>query len=183
MPCKVKFGNVSGKQFCLSSQTPFKLSQRKDSCGIVFASVCKQVGLVLFQDPEVYSGQTNNCNIRVQLSHLFKTDKKFQQANAKAIRVCCEVKTSFVMRNRTSRRHLPEKVVLESSSPSEKEQEMLIRLNVDDLSQILSSGNVIVRFPRDNQTKTLATNLACKDWGEVSNAILQHIEQISDESG
>ena len=177
MPCKVKFGNVSGKQFCLSSQTPFKLSQPKDSCGIVFASVCKQVGLVLFQDPEVYSGQINNCNIRVQL------DKKFQQANAKAIRVCCEVKTSFVMRNRTSRRHLPEKVVLESSSPSEKEQEMLIRLNVDDLSQILSSGNVIVRFPRDNQTKTLATNLACKDWGEVSNAILQHIEQISDESG
>ena len=59
---------------------------------------------------------------------------------------------------------------------------MLIRLRVDDLSQILSSGNVIVRFPRDNQTKTLATNLACKDRGEVSNAILQHIEQIADES-
>ena len=166
MPCKVKFGNVSGKQFCLSSQTPFKLSQRKDSCGIVFASVCKQVGLVLFQDPEVYSEQINNCNIRVQLSHLFKTDKKIPAGKCESYtRVCCEVKTSFVMRNRTSRRHLPEKVVLESSSPSEKEQEMLIRLNVDDLSQILSSGNVIVRFPRDNQTKTLATNLACKDWG------------------
>ena len=73
-----------------------------------------------------------------------------------------------------------------------KEEEMLRRLNVDDLPQtglqvkvvyLNPSGNVIVRIPGDDPTKTLVENLACENWREVSNAILQHIEQISDESG
>ena len=68
MPCKVTFGNVSGKQFYASSQTLFKLSQRKDSFGIVLGGVCKQVGLVLFQDPEVYSGWINLQHTRAAVA-------------------------------------------------------------------------------------------------------------------
>ena len=71
------------------------------------------------------------------------------------------------------------------STLAEKEEEMLRRLNVDDLPQtgiqvkavyLNPSGNVIVRIPRDDQTKTLVKNLACENWREVSNAILQHAE-------
>ena len=38
------------------------------------------------------------------------------------------------------------------------------------------SGNVTVRIPQDEQTKTLVKNLACGNWREVSNAILKHKE-------
>ena len=71
------------------------------------------------------------------------------------------------------------------STLAEKEDEMLRRLNVDDLPQTglqvkvvyqNPSGNVIVRIPRDDQTKTLVKNLACENWREVSNGILQHAE-------
>ena len=71
------------------------------------------------------------------------------------------------------------------STLAEKEEEMLRRLNVDDLPQtglqvkvvyLNPSGNVIVRISRDDQTKTLVKNLACENWREVSNAILQHAE-------
>ena len=62
---------------------------------------------------------------------------------------------------------------------------MLRRLNVDDLLQTglqikvvyqNPPGNVIVRIPGDDQTKTFFKNLACENWREVSNAILQHAE-------
>ena len=71
------------------------------------------------------------------------------------------------------------------STLAEKGEEMLRRLNVDDLPQTglqvkvvyqNPPGNVIVRIPRDDQTKTLVKNLACENWREVSNAILQHAE-------
>ena len=71
------------------------------------------------------------------------------------------------------------------STLPEKEEEMLRRLNVDDLPQtglqvkvvyLNPSGNVIVRIPGDDPTKTLVENLACENWREVSNAILQHAE-------
>ena len=45
------------------------------------------------------------------------------------------------------------------------------------------SGNVIVRIPRDDQTKTLVKNLACENWREVSNAILQHAELAPKQEG
>ena len=71
------------------------------------------------------------------------------------------------------------------STLPEKEEEMLKRFNVDDLPQtglqvkvvyLNPSGNVIVRIPGDDPTKTLVENLACENWREVSNAILQHAE-------
>ena len=59
-------------------------------------------------------------------------------------------------------------------TPSEKDEEMLRRLHVDDLPQaglqvkvsvyLKPSGNVIVRIPRDDRTKTLVKNLACENW-------------------
>ena len=73
----------------------------------------------------------------------------------------------------------------ESRLSSENEGEMLRRLNVDDFPQtglqvkvvyVNPPGNVIVRIPRDEQTKTLVKNLACENWREVSNAILKHGE-------
>ena len=56
---KLKFGSLTGKQFYSSSQNLFKPSQGKDSFGIVLADVCRQVGLVLLQDPEVYLANRN----------------------------------------------------------------------------------------------------------------------------
>ena len=60
----------------------------------------------------------------------------------------------------------------------EREDEMLRRLNVDDLPQdgrqvkivyLNLSGNVTVRIPRDEQTKTLVKHIACEKWREVLN--------------
>ena len=62
---------------------------------------------------------------------------------------------------------------------------MLRRLNVDDLPQtglqvkvvyVNPSGNVVVRIPRDEQTRTLVKNLVCENWRDVSSAILTHGE-------
>ena len=74
---RVKFGNVSGKQFYSSSQNLFKPSQRKDSFGIVPADVCKQVGLVLLEDPQEYSDRVcNSCARKIQtLGNLFEIVK------------------------------------------------------------------------------------------------------------
>ena len=71
---KVKFGNLSGKQFYSSSQNLFKQSQRKDSFGIVLVDVCRQVGLVFLEDPEVYSDCVcNHCGRKIlNLGHLFE---------------------------------------------------------------------------------------------------------------
>ena len=77
---KLKFGSLTGKQFSSSSQNLFKLSQQKDSFGIVLADVCRQVGLVLSQDPEVFSDRVCNPYGRkiVSLGHLFKLVKVVQ---------------------------------------------------------------------------------------------------------
>ena len=74
---RVKFGNVSGKQFYSSSQNLFKPSQRKDSFGIVLADVCKQVGLVLLEDPQEYSDRVcNSCARKIlTLGNLFEIVK------------------------------------------------------------------------------------------------------------
>ena len=72
-----------------------------------------------------------------------------------------------------------------TSIPSQKEDEVLRRLNVNYLPPtglqvkvvyVNRSGNVTVRIPRDDQTKTLVKNLVCKNWREVSNAVLKHEE-------
>ena len=75
---KVKFGNVSGKQFYSSSQNLFKPSQRKDSFGIVLADVCKQVGLVLLEDSQEYSDRVcNPCGRTIlTLGNLFEIVKR-----------------------------------------------------------------------------------------------------------
>ena len=74
---KLKFGSLTSKQFYFSSQNLFKLSQRKDSFGIVLADVCRQVELVLSQDPEVFSDRVCHPYGRkiVSLGHLFKLVK------------------------------------------------------------------------------------------------------------
>ena len=74
---KVKFGNVSGKQFYSSSQNLFKPSQRKDSFGIVLADVYKQVGLVLLEDSQEYSDRVcNSCARKIlTLGNLFEIVK------------------------------------------------------------------------------------------------------------
>ena len=65
---KVKFGSLTGKQFYSLSQNLFKPSQRKDSFETVLADVCRQVGLVLYQDPGVYSDRVCNTYGRKILS-------------------------------------------------------------------------------------------------------------------
>ena len=70
-----------------------------------------------------------------------------------------------------------------SSLSLERENEMLSKLNVENLPSdgvkilyLNQSGNVTVRIPRDSQTKTLVKNIAAKKWREVSNGILKHVE-------
>lgn len=74
---KVKFGSLTGKQFYSSSQNLFKPSQRKDSFGTVLADVCRRVGLVLLQDPGVYSDRVcNPCGRKIlSLGNLFEIVK------------------------------------------------------------------------------------------------------------
>ena len=182
----------------------------EDSFGIVLADVCKQVGLVLLEDPQEYSDRVcNSCARKIlTLGNLFEIVKTAtlptisgtkrslatlekespSWRKTKKVRVNSpEVETSSRMRQpQKSRKSLA--FTGESGSMStlaEKEEEMLRRLNVDDLPQtglqvrvvyLNPSGNIIVRIPRDDQTKTLMKNLACENWREVSNAILQHAE-------
>ena len=70
-----------------------------------------------------------------------------------------------------------------SSLSLERENEMLSKLNVENLPSdgvkilyLNPSGNVTVRIPRDSQNKTLVKNIAAKKWREVSNGILKHVE-------
>ena len=74
---KVKFGRITGKQFYSSSQNLLKPSQRKDSFGTVLADVCRRVGLVLLQDPGVYSDRVcNPCGRKIfSLGNLFEIVK------------------------------------------------------------------------------------------------------------
>ena len=62
---------------------------------------------------------------------------------------------------------------------------MLRKVNTDDLTQKglqvkvvyqNPSGQVIVRIPRDEESKALVRNIACEKWREVSNVVLKHEE-------
>lgn len=212
---KVKFGSLTGKQFYSSSQNLFKPSQRKDSFGTVLADVCRRVGLVLLQDPGVYSDRVcNPCGRKIlSLGNLFEivkvatsptvsgtSIKSTKRALATPDKASPSWRTTKLVRVNSPQAKTPSQVRSAkksrkslaftgesscTSTPSEKEDEMLRRLNVDDLPQtglqvkvvyVNPSGNVTVRIPRDEQTKTLVKNLACENWREVSNAILKHGE-------
>ena len=67
------------------------------------------------------------------------------------------------------------------STVSKREDEMLHRLNIDDLPNdgmkivhMNPSGNVVVRIPRNEQTKAVVKNIAMENWREASNFILKH---------
>ena len=212
---KVKFGSLTGKQFYSSSQNLFKPSQRKDSFGTVLADVCRRVGLVLLQDPGVYSDRVcNPCGRKIlSLGNLFEivkaatsptvsgtSIKSTKRALVTPDKASPSWRTTKLVRVNSPQAKTPSQVRSAkksrkslaftgesscTSTPSEKEDEMLRRLNVDDLPQtglqvkvvyVNPSGNVTVRIPRDEQTKTLVKNLACENWREVSNAILKHGE-------
>lgn len=73
------------------------------------------------------------------------------------------------------------------STVSKREDEMLHRLNIDDLPNdgmkivyMNPSGNVVVRIPRNEQTKAVVKNIAMEKWREASNFILKH-EDIAPE--
>ena len=68
---------------------------------------------------------------------------------------------------------------------TQKEDEMLSKLNIDDLPRtglqvkvvyMLPSGTVTTRVPRGELTKTLVKNIACENWHEMSNAIIKSKE-------
>ena len=72
-----------------------------------------------------------------------------------------------------------------SACTSAAEDEMLRKLNVDDLPQTglqvkvvyrNPSGQVIARIPRDEESKALVSNIACEKWREASNVVLKHEE-------
>ena len=64
---KVKFGNVAGKQSHSSSENLFKPSKRKDCFGVVLANICRQVGLELTQDSQVFSDRVcNPCGRKIR---------------------------------------------------------------------------------------------------------------------
>ena len=64
---------------------------------------------------------------------------------------------------------------------------MLHRFNIDDLPNdgmkivyMNPLGNVVVRIPRNGQTKAVVKNIAMEKWREVSHLILKH-EDIAPE--
>ena len=70
-------------------------------------------------------------------------------------------------------------------SASAAADEMLRKLNVDDLPQTglqvkvvyrNPSGQVIARIPRDEESKALVRNIAFEKWREASNVVLKHKE-------
>ena len=207
---KVKFGNIPGKQVYSSSENLFKPSQRKDSPGVVLAEVCSRVGLVFLHDPVIYSDRVcNPCGRKIRsLGQLFEfvkagTTPTFESVSkstkrtlatpekaspswrkSKAVRVNSPTaKTLSPQSAGKSRKSLAFGAIPVSST--QKEDEMLSNLNVDDLPQtglqvkvvyMIPSGTVTTRVPRDEQTKNLVKNIACENWREVSNAILKHKE-------
>ena len=58
---KVKFGNVAGKQSHSLSENLFKPSKHKDCFSVVLVNICRQVGLELIQDSQVFSDRV--CNL------------------------------------------------------------------------------------------------------------------------
>ena len=68
-----------------------------------------------------------------------------------------------------------------SRPSSENEDELLRRLNVDDLPQtglqVKACENPARRGnPQDEETRTLVKNLVCENWRDVSSVILKHGE-------
>ena len=64
---KVKFGNVASNQSHSSSENLFKPSKRKDCFGVVLANICRQVGLELTQDSQVFSDRVcNPCGHKIR---------------------------------------------------------------------------------------------------------------------
>ena len=76
-----------------------------------------------------------------------------------------------------------------SACASAAEEEMLRKINVDDLPQTRfqvklvyrnPSGQVIARIPRDKESKALVRNIACEKWREASNVVLKHEETAAE---
>ena len=111
--------------------------------------------------------------------------KRVHHGETKLVRVNSpEVKTPSQMRpDKKLRKSLA--FTGESRPSSENGDEMLRRLNVDDLPQtglqvkvvyVNPSANVVVRILQDEHTRTLVKNLVCDNWRDVSSAILKHGE-------
>ena len=210
---KVKYGNVAGKQSHSSSENLFKPSKRKDCFGIVLGNICRQVGLELIQDSQVFSDRLcNPCGRKIRnLGQLYQfvkagtsktastpskssgkrdldTPEKASPSWRKSKVVCVHSPASKtpLREVNTTRKSLAfgtENMV--SACASAAEDEMLRKLNVDDLPQTglqvkvvyqNPSGQVIARIPRDEESKALVTNIACEKWREASNVVLKHEE-------
>ena len=211
---KVKFGNIPGKRVYSSSENLFKPSQRKDSLGVVLAEVCSRVGLVLLHDPATYSDRVcNPCGRKIRsLGQLFQFVKAGTTPTLNSIST--STKRTLATPEKASPSWRKSKVVRVNSptaktispqsagksrkslafggrssaipvSSTQKEDEMLSNLNVDDSPQtglqvkvvyMIPSGTVTTRVPRDEPTKNLLKNIACENWREASNAILKHKE-------
>ena len=184
---KLKFGSHS------SSENLFKPSKRKDCFGVVLADICSQVGLKLLQNSLVSDRVCNPCGRKIRnLGQLFQLVKAAIQSAStpvksqkRALDTPDKASPSW-RKSKTVRVHSPAAKTKSSrkslafagqNTCSEKEDEMLRRLNVDDLPQdglqvkivyLNPSGNVTVRIPRDEQTRTLVKNIVCEKWREVS---------------
>ena len=160
---KIQFGNL-GEHGYSSSENLFKLSKWKECFGVVLDEICRQVGLPLLQDSMKYSGRVcNPCGRKIRNSLASKTPLR-EVSPAKSRK-----SLAFSGEN------------ISSYDLMERENKMFSRLNVENLPNdsvkivyLNQSGNVIVRIPRDSQTRTLVKNIASKKWREVSNAILKH---------
>ena len=210
---KVKFGNVAGKQSHSSSENLFKPSKRKDCFGVVLANICRQVGLELTQDSQVFSDRVcNPCGRKIQnLGQLYQflkagtsktastpskstgkrdldTPEKASSSwrKSKVVRVNSPAAKTQLREVNTSWKSLTFGIEnMASACTSAVEDEMLRKLNVDDLPQTglqvkvvyrNPSGQVIARIPRDEESKALVRNIACEKWREASNVVLKHEE-------
>ena len=166
------------------------------------SEICSQVGLDIVRDPQCSDRVCNPCGRKIRnLGQLFEfvkggTTSQVQTA-AKSLKRALntpEKASPSWRKSKLGRLGSPTgKSPLKEGNSSksrkslafndENEDEMLHKLNVDDLPttglqvKIVyrnSSGRVIARIPRDDQTKALVRNIADKKWREVSNAVLKH---------
>ena len=210
---KVQFGSSLGKQGHSSSENLFRPSKQKECFGVVLAEICKEVGLPLVQDSRHLDRVCNPCGRKIRnLGQLYqfiraaitstestpvKSSKRTLDTpdkaspswrRSKTVRINSPAaKSPSAQSSMSARKSLSFRENRLQSTVSKREDEVLHRLNIDDLPNdgmkivyMNPSGNVVVRIPRNEQTKAVVKNLAMEKWREVSNLVLKH-EDIAPE--
>lgn len=196
---KVKFGNLNtAKASFISYENLFKPSRRKDSLGIVLANICEEVGLTIAKNNNCSERCCNPCARKIRnlgqlysfvKSKVYVTTTPLKSQGKRPLETPDKSSPSW-RRSKAAKVKSPSRQVRKSLSgqysAAEKDVEYL---NIDDLPSdglqvkvVLRNpnGNVVVRIPRDEDSKSLVKQIALRNWSAASNAVLKHHEMQED---